>query len=218
MGDLLRSDRPTAARVRPPSWRDPRLALGIALVLGATVTGAAVVSAADDSVPVLAASRTLTPGDQLDPDAVAVVRVRLDSAAAAYLPADEQPAAGLVSLRTIAAGELLPRQAVGTPEQLAHRPVAVPLSGVPPEGLARGGLVDVWVSERLPDREYGEPVLVVPGADVVAVSDAGAGLAATGGATAHVLLDTAGLRAVLGALANEDRVDLVPVPGSAPPR
>ena len=71
-----------AQRLRRPSWRDPRLLAGLALVLGSVVLGTSVVAAADDTIAVYAAADALVAGDPLETDALTVVRVGAD------LPAD----------------------------------------------------------------------------------------------------------------------------------
>ena len=51
---------PTALRLRNPSWRDPRLWVGVALVLVSVVAGARLLASADDTVGVWSASSDLT--------------------------------------------------------------------------------------------------------------------------------------------------------------
>ncbi|MFC3687803.1 SAF domain-containing protein [Aquipuribacter hungaricus] len=202
-----------ARRLRRPSWRDPRLLVGLLLVLGATVAGGLLVAGADDTVPVLAARDTLVRGDVLGEDDLRVVRVRLDDVAASYLPAATPLAAGSVALRTVPAGELLPASAVGRLEELESRPVALDWQGPRPEGLVPGAAVDLWVAAREGTSEFGEPELLVGAADVYAVVEGDGGLGSQGGTQVQVMLEPDGVRSLLAALAAEDRIDLVLVPG-----
>lgn len=202
-----------ARRLRRPSWRDPRLLVGLLLVLGATVGGGLLVAGADDTVPVLAARDTLVRGDVLGEDDLRVVRVRLDDVAASYLPAATPLAAGSVALRTVPAGELLPASAVGRLEELESRPVALDWQGPRPEGLVPGAAVDLWVAPREGTSEFGEPELLVGSADVYAVVEGEGGLGSQGGTQVQVMLEPDGVRSLLAALAAEDRIDLVLVPG-----
>lgn len=205
---------PAAARLRPPSWRDPRLLVGVLLVLGSVVLGARVVAAADDTEPFYVAARAITPGDRIGPDDLRVVDVRLGDAGEAYLGADAGPAADLVATRTVAAGELVPRGSVGAASDVVLQPVAVPVTTLP-DGLRAGTVVDVWVAQPDPERAgaFLEPERVVQGADVADVSDAGSSLGSTGDSTVQVLLAPDDLPVVLGALANDAVVSLVPAPG-----
>lgn len=132
-----------ARRLRRPSWRDPRLLVGLVLVLGTTVLGAVLVERADDTVPVLAAGSTLVRGDALQEAELRVVRVRLDDLGPAYVPAADALPADAVALRGVPAGELLPASAVGRAGELESRPVALQWQGPRPEGLVRGAEVDL---------------------------------------------------------------------------
>jgi len=206
---------PAAARLRAPSWRDPRLLVGVLLVLGSVVLGARVVTAADDTRPYYAATRALVPGDRVEPDDVRVVDVLLQDASTAYLAADAPLEPGTVATRTVGEGELLPLAALGGGEDVELQPVGVPVQGAPPAGLVPGAVVDVWVAQPDPERagSFTEPERLVQGATVADVTDAGSALGGTGGTTVQVLLEQDALAGVLGALANDAVVSLVPAPG-----
>ena len=205
---------PAAARLRAPSWRDPRLLVGLLLVLGAVVLGARVVAAADDTSPYYAAARPLVPGDRVGADDVRVVDVRLPDAADGYVGADDPLSPGTVATRTVGEGELLPRAALGTQDEVALQPVGIPVE-VAATGLATGAVVDVWVALPDPERagSFLEPERTVQGATVAGVTDSGSALGGTTGRTVEVLLEQDALADVLGALANDAVVSLVPAPG-----
>ncbi len=93
--------------------------------------------------------------------------------------------------------------------------MAVPLDGARTDGLVRGAQVDIWIAERRAAADFAPPELVVAAADVRGVSEAGSGLSSSSGTQVQVLLEPDGVARVLGALANDYRVDLVLVPGSA---
>ena len=210
---------PEAARLRPPSWRDKRLVIGLLLVLAAVGLGARVVAQADRTVPVFAAGTTLPVGAGLTADALTVVRVRLDGAQQRYLSAEHPLPQGQVLLRAVGEGELVPASAVGPADRLARRPLGIPVEGVLPDGLAPGGLVDIWASAR--DRKAGSNVFAAPerlvaGAPVFQVSSPASGLSVSRATTVHVLLAEGDLARVLEALANGARTAVVPVPGSVP--
>jgi hypothetical protein len=135
---------PPAVRLRRPGWRDPRLLLGVMLVAGSVALGSAVVSGAARTVPVYAAAGPLVPGDPVEADALVVREVRLGEAADGYLRADAALPAGLVAVRTVGAGELVPRAAVADGAALDVRPVAITPDGPLPRGLAEGATVDLW--------------------------------------------------------------------------
>lgn len=208
---------PQASRLRRPSGRDPRLLVGILLVLASVVVGARVVAAADDTKAYYVAARTLTPGDAVGPDDVRVVDARLTDPRNPYLSADQDLPAGLVAVRPVSAGELVSREALGPARDVSTQPVGIPVDGALPGGLVEGARVDVWIATPDPERAGGfvEPVRVVDAATVAEVArDAGA-LGSAGATTVQVLLGEDSLREVLGALANGADVALVLVPGGS---
>jgi hypothetical protein len=133
---------PTPRRVRPPRWLDLRLALGLLLVLGSVLLGARVVSAADATVPVWAATGDLAAGTVLTADDLVALDVRLDDAADSYLSTTTKPAGRTLS-RAVSAGELLPRSTLVEPDDLVQLALPVRAGYVPPS-LERGQLVDVY--------------------------------------------------------------------------
>jgi hypothetical protein len=139
---------PGASRLATPSWLDTRLVLGVLLVLVSVVVGARVLSAADRSTLVWAASKDLSAGSQLSAGDLEPVRVRLfDGLEARYVPADQSPT-GLLLERGLEGGELLPRQGLLSPqEEVDLRLVTVPVEGSRfPLGLAADQQVDVWLT------------------------------------------------------------------------
>ena len=140
---------PPAVRATRPTWRDPRLAVGLALVCGSVLLGARVMAGADDTVAVLAARAPLAAGQQVTAEDLAAVRLRFTSAADAdrYLGADTDLGDGSVLVRAVGAGELVPRAAVVPEAERAL--VELPISldpGRVPAAVRTGSTVDVWVS------------------------------------------------------------------------
>lgn len=139
---------PAAIRARRPSWRDPRLAIGLSLVCVSVLVGARLLAGADDTVGVLATRDGLVAGERVAAADLTEVRIRFTSEEDAdrYLPAGTQLPAGSVAVRAVGAGELLPRLALSTEEEGL---VEVPLSldpGRVPVSVRTGSVVDVWVT------------------------------------------------------------------------
>ena len=143
--DGVMSDH-TAARPRPRAfWTDVRFLLGIVLVVVSVVGVWLVVAAARQTVPVFAAARTLVPGDAVDAADLRVVEVALGQVEGAYAsPATLQP--GSVATRTIAAGELVPRESVGTADGLRTTRVVVHSATEIPAAVTPGSTVEVWAA------------------------------------------------------------------------
>jgi hypothetical protein len=142
------TDTPTARRASAPGWRDPRLWIGVAVVAASVLVGALVLGTSDDTVAVWAATDTMGPGHALTGDDLTVRRVGFADAddAALYLGADEQLPSGVRLVHGVAAGELLPRAAVGPAddESLREVPISVASDQVP-GSVGAGDVVDVYL-------------------------------------------------------------------------
>ena len=206
-----------ARRLRPPSWRDPRLLVGLLLVLGSVTAGSLVVAAADDTVPVYAATRPLVPGESLDPTALTVLHARLDTAQKRYLSARSGAPRDKVLVRPVPAGDLVPLSAVGSREDVDLRPVSVPLPEEGAELIRAGTVVDVWVAAR--DRNkgvgaYAAPRRVAEGVQVAGRSTRQGALGSSTTTAAQLLLGPDLLPQVIEAVDNAARITLVPVPAT----
>lgn len=189
---------------------DPRLILGLLLVAASVVGVVSLVAAADRTVPVLAAREALVPGDRLEAADLLTVEVRLDQSGSRYIPADALPA-GAVVTRPIGTGELVPLSAVGSAEGLRSSSVVLDVAGALPAGVLPGAPVDVWAAQQVEGGRFDVPGVIASKATVVRLVRSESVVA--GGATTavEVLVPTSRLARVLGALANDDAISLVPV-------
>jgi hypothetical protein len=207
--------RVPAVRLRAPSWRDGRLVVGVLIILSSVILGSRVVAAAGRTVPVFAAAADLPSGHPLSASDLRAVSVHLGPGTAGYLSVRRPLPEGMVLMRPIGAGELVPSGALGPPAGMTRRSVAIPVPPPLPEGLRPGAAVDLWSSakETGPGATgYASPERIAQGAEIRAVVAAGSGLGVAGSGSAQVLLEEAQLRAVLDALANGAKIVLVPAP------
>ena len=214
---------PRAGRLASPSWLDTRLVLGVLLVLVSVVVGARVLSAADRSQLVWSAGSDLAAGSSLSADDLRPVQVRLFDRSGAYLPATAEPPVGYVLDRPVAAGELLPRQALRRPgDDVDLRLVTVPvLPGHYPPELAKGQQVDVWATAdddagaaagEAAGEARGASRLVLPRLTVQYLPSQGGGLGGTTPERSVVLVvPPDDVESLLSAMAS-GRLDLVRVP------
>ena len=107
-----------AQRLRRPSWRDPRLGIGVLLVAGSVALGSWAVAQADRTTDVLLAVTPLTPGDRLAEAELRPHAIRPDALTEVYLNGDTELPEDAVATRVIGAGELVPATAVGTAADL----------------------------------------------------------------------------------------------------
>ncbi|WP_133545125.1 SAF domain-containing protein [Microbacterium sp. BK668] len=200
-------------RPRPRAfWGDARFFLGI-LLIAASVAGVwFVVSAARQTVPVFAATRTIVPGEAVAEGDVRVVEVALGQLRDFYLTPgalDE----GLVATRTVEAGELVPDSAVGAATAAATTTVVLRSAVDVPASVGAGSVVEVWEAPLVDRGSYDVPRILVPDATVVSVTrdDSVMGGAA---ASLEVVIPRADVAAVLAAMAAESALSIVPGGGA----
>ena len=210
---------PRARRLERPRWLDPRLVVGVALVLVAVAVGAKVVGDAERGELVWSASRDLPTGTTLRVDDLQATAVRLAGSTGEYVDASVEPPSGYVLVRDVAAGELVPAAAVAPaaqvpPRRLVSVPVAVHHF---PSGLGRGHRVDVYVmTTSAPGAATTiAPELVLAGATVAEVAGGAGGFGSSGG-TVGIVLDVPATdaAAVVAAVAT-GTIQLVRLPGGS---
>ncbi|KAE8763932.1 hypothetical protein [Georgenia thermotolerans] len=214
-------DLPRARRLRRPTWRDPRLGVGVLLVAASVALGTWAVRDAAATTAVYAARQDLTPGDALDGDALVVAHVRLGGPEERYLPVADGVPDSAVALRTVGAGELVPRAAVGASEAVDLRPVVIPLGLSVPADLGPGTVVDLWLVPAPPTGGL-QPEAPAPptllGADLVVAEVLEDSSMFTGGTgvSVELLVPRLDLPDVLGALSSDGQLVAVPTFGGEP--
>lgn len=155
-----------AVRTRARGWRDPRLVIGLIIVLVTTVAGAKIFASGDHTAGYWALAEPVKAGETVKEGDVTEVRARLSNdTEGQYLRSDEVAADELTSKvwnRDLSPGGLLPRDVIaGTDaDDSSQLPLAVD-EGAFPADLQRGDEVDVWVgpAEGDPLSDRSEPVL-----------------------------------------------------------
>lgn len=212
---------PQAQRLRRPSWRDPRLLVGLLLVLLSTALGGWVVSRADRTVPVFAAQHPLVPGQPVTADDVRRVDVLLGDGSAAYLSAAQDLPADLHALRSVGEGELIPSAALGSRDQVESQVVAVQVDTTSASMLQVGSIVDVFVNRPTGAASvggrpaYGGPEQLLDGAVVAALPDTSSVL---GGVVSQrpvqLVVPVDKVRTLIADIDLGARITLVPAPGA----
>jgi hypothetical protein len=208
-----KSGAEAAIRLRKPSWRDPRLLAGLLLVLASVAGVTALVSGADRSTKVYVARSDITVGSTVTPDDLVAVAVRLGETGDAYIAAGEELPDGTIATTLLRKGELLPRRALGTADQLDRKPVGVSVDNVLPAGTVAGSHVDLWVAMPTGTNSYQEPELLLEGAEVSEIAETESALGTSSRTTIHLLVEDAKMPRLLAALANGARIAVVPNPG-----
>ncbi len=183
-------ERGRTNRLRHRTWSDPRLLLGVLLVLGAAVLGSWAVGASDDRVGYWALGEDVVAGEPVTREQLVESRALLDDAAATgAMRTDAELPASLEELRwarDAGSGLLLSEDLLIPAAELVgtELPLAV-ASGAAPDDLDRGESVDVWVGPAPGD----DPSLTAERVlDAVTVVSTGAGSQAEGGAQARTVV------------------------------
>ncbi|QLD12597.1 SAF domain-containing protein [Microbacterium oleivorans] len=189
-------------------WTDARFLLGIVLVVVSVAGVWSVVAIARQTVPVLAAGRTITVGETLEAHDLRVVDVSLASLREAYLaPGELEP--GAVAVRTIGDGELVPTGAVVGHADLEVTTVVVSLGHAVPASVAAGSRVEVWHAPQQERGVFDEPRILVADATVrdVRVAD---GVMAQATADVELVVDRSDVAPTLAAIARGDAISVIP--------
>ncbi|HIY86577.1 MAG TPA: flagellar biosynthesis protein FlgA [Candidatus Yaniella excrementavium] len=203
-----------ASRIRTPGWRDPRLIVGIILVLLSVTGVVALIQAMDSRQGYWAASVDIVPGAEVSAEDFHAVQASMSESSDQYwLAAEQLPSRFLVS-STIRQGEMLPVQDVAEADPDGRQQVGVRVSKDMPSAVSIGTRADAWVALASADgRGYDEPTKLVSNAEVVGISDNSSAFAAAETTTVYLMLSEEALPTVLDAQANGAQISLVPTTG-----
>ena len=100
---------PTAPvmRLRKPRWKDPRLIVGIVLVVASVLMGALLVSRLSATTPVLVARSAIVPGQTIEASDFVVAEVRLGDHTERYAGSVEAVPDGAVAMQAVQEGEVV---------------------------------------------------------------------------------------------------------------
>ena len=210
---MLHDSSATAARLKRPSWKDPRLLVGILLVLVSVAGVVLLVGSADRTTQVYAARDGIAVGEKLTTDNVVAAKVRLGEIEAHYITVESGLPEGLVAVQRIGNDQLVPRSSLGAVDELDRKPVALSIDAALPAQVVPGARVDVWVARPDARNGFNEPELLLPGAEIAEVTAGSSVLGSTKTTVLMVLVDDAQMPALLGAQANDARISVVWNPG-----
>ena len=200
-------------RLRRPRWKDPRLIVGIVLVVASVLMGALLVSRLAETTPVLVARSPIVPGDVIGPENLATVEMRLGEQDGLYVGSLDAVPSGAVATRTVQAGELIPLSAVGQASDVPLRPSVIPVDATVAESVAPGATVELWHTSPEADDGTSADAELLVSAGIVRNIDEGSSLGMRSMAV-EVLVPQADLPAVLKVLSRDERLDVIGVPGA----
>jgi len=200
-------------RLRRPRWKDPRLIVGIVLVVASVLMGAVLVSRLSETTTVLVVKSAIVPGDALDDAELTTVELRLGDQTDHYVGDLGAIPEGAVATRAIQSGELLPLSAVGQASDVPLRPVVIPVEAAVAESVVPGATVELWhTAPAGDDGQNAQAGMLVPDA-VVRRVDEGSSLGMRS-MSVEVLVPGDQLDEVLEVLSQDERLDVIGVPGA----
>ncbi|WP_341954185.1 SAF domain-containing protein [Salinibacterium sp. TMP30] len=199
----------TQARARALAL-DPRLAIGIVLVVASILGVVSLVATADDTIEVYAAAAPVAPGDRVESSDLVVRSVKLNESSELYIARGELPVEGFIATRPIGAGELIPTSSLGSHEGLSLTAVVVSPQGGLAEAVSPGASVDVWASAETDDDGYGAPSVIISGATVARLIDDDSLVSSARGSSLELLVPRSRVARVLEAMANGDVLSVIP--------
>jgi hypothetical protein len=189
---------------------DPRLLIGLVLVIGSIAAVVGIVAVNDDGVEVYSARQVLAAGSHVTASELEIRRVSLGADVGLYLPAGALPPEGAVVSRTVGAGELVPRAAVGDERGPTMTTIVVSLTSPLSAGVRPGDTLDVWSSPKQDGGRFGAPVVISSGAQFLHEMAEEGFAARSSAARVELLVLRSDVARILDALANGDALAVVP--------
>lgn len=200
-------------RLKAPSWKDPRLMVGVLLVLASVVGVISLVGSADQTTEVYAAKDSIAVGERLTTESVVRAKVRLGETEEHYITVEAGLPEGLVAVQRIGKSQLVPKESLASVDELDRKPVAVTIDeALPPQAVA-GTRVDVWVAAPDARNGFSEPQLLLRGAEIAQLTDGSTALGSSRSTVVMVLVADSQMPALLGAQANQAKISVVWNPG-----
>lgn len=204
-------------RLRRPSWRDPRLIIGVLIVMVSVAGVVALVSSQDRTAPVYAADRTLAVGESLDVESLRVVDVRIEDLSEHYLDAEEELPGGMQLVSVVEEGELVPARAIAEADPQGRQAVTLEIDHTLARGVEPGRHVDVWASSgpSLAEGESPEVEQLVGSAEVSGVDETSSTFGAQNAVSLELLVAPEELAELLAARSSGWVLSVVPAGESA---
>ena len=197
-------------------WRDPRLIIGIVLILGALLAGTMAVHLANRNERYYVAAQTLVVGSPIDPQKLKLVEMNPGQSGTNYLKVGQLSKDRTLN-RTVKQGELLPRSALSK-EKAGMRSLVLNLGTELPAGTEKGDALELWQlpasahgSSDVEEQEYAQKL--TGHAILRDIRDPSANVAARTKPSIEVVVDQQDLPAVLAAVGRNSQI--VAIPGAA---
>lgn len=200
-----------AERMHKPGWKDPKLLMGLLLIVISLVAVVGVINATNKTQTYYVANRDISVGDSVEPSDLKVVEVRLGEADGLYLAASEELNQSIHAKQHIQKGELISANALQEPDEQGRRQVAIVLDSTVASSFSAGDYADIWVSHQEENgTSYSAPIQVMQAAEISQINTEDSMIGSTGKTAVQILVTDTALAEVLDAINNESKINLVP--------
>lgn len=191
-------------------WKDPRLVVGVILLLISIIACTQLIAAARAGIPVYQTTRPIAQGETLGPGNIRIVDVRPESEA--YVPAGEMPSDAR-TLVNLGPGELIARSAVTTQAKDDQRTIVVSVSDGLPDSVAPGTRLELWFvpTAQIGSQDKQPPKLITGKATLVKVLGESGILAGQGASRIEVRLNVDDISGILESAHGNGTLSAVPV-------
>lgn len=155
----------------------------------------------------LVAAVALPAGSPVADSVVAALPANLGSSASNYVLEGRLPK-GAYLLGPVVAGQLIAKSQLASAVLDSRSPVVIESKMPIAKGIKPGSSVDVWVSKRLENNAFANPVAVVLAAEVAAVIEP-SGMFASAAPSVELWVPSAAVAPILSAIAAQDSISLV---------
>lgn len=198
-------------RYKRPGLKDPKLVLGLLLILISMIGVVGIVRFANKTEPFYMASTDLKIGDALTSANLKVVDVQLGDAAPNYVSADVELKPGTVATQPMKAGELITSSGITDELKDGRRLATLLMDHYAVSSFKSGDRVDVWVSfKREGSNDYEEPQSLVSHAEIHSVTAQESIIGGTGKTAVELWVNADQLGQVLNASNGGAAINLIP--------
>ncbi|MBM7050840.1 SAF domain-containing protein [Rothia sp. ZJ1223] len=199
-------------RFQRPGLKDPRLLMGLLLIALSIVAVVSVVSLGNKTEPFYVATRDMAVGEEVKASDFALADVRLAEAGQHYIPQEKTIAEGSVVTSRITSGQLVPATALAQELTDGRRTASITIDSAYASTLTPGKHVDIWIATKAQGTTttYNDPEVVMEAAEVSTISNEESLIGGTGKSAVQLLVAEESLSAILKAINNEDKINLVP--------
>lgn len=200
-----------AERMHKPGWKDPKLLIGLLLILLSVLAVIGVMRATNKTQNYYIAAHDIKVGDEIRQEDLTLSEVRLGDSENLYLSADDALPDYARANQNIPAGALLQQNTVKAQDHDGRRLATVVMDSTIASSFTTGDRVDIWVSKKKDNgTAYSEPQVVMQAAEVSGVHSEESMIGSTGKSAVQLLVTDDALAEVLNATNNENKINLVP--------